>query len=89
MYRLKYFSNTGDPDVMFRWVTPKRPNTGANRFVNGPPGPETRTPAVAGTKAGAKDCGNWETSRNFDSTFHRFDAMRHKANASLHVEVFP
>ena len=54
----------------------------------GPSGLETRTPAVAGTKAGAKECENRETSKNLNSTFHRFDAIaRYTVDAWLSVEV--
>ena len=50
--------------------------------------PKKRTPAVAGTKAGAKDSGNRKTSGNLDSTIHRLDAnLRYTVNANLCVEV--
>ena len=50
-----------------------------------PPDPETRTPAVAGTKAGAKDHGNRKTSENLNSTFYRLDAMLYTVDAWLSV----
>ena len=42
-----------------------------------PPDFQKRTPAVADTKAGAKEYGNRETSVNLNSTSHQFDAIVH------------
>ena len=53
-----------------------------------PPQRPKRTPATAGTKAGAKNFGNRKTSENLNSTIDRVDAIkRYTVDAYLCVEV--